>query len=148
MEPYAMSKSRASKVGKGQSAPDFDALDAYVAEVQLALNLGQWSVTTIREASDVTAWADIAPHAQAETAELRVSHDFWSQKPERQREVLVHELLHLVICRQDQIVEALEQAVGKIAWSVFESQYEDSSERSVDHIARIIAPTLGLPSFK
>ena len=75
--------------------PDrFDALEAYVAELQEALAITVWKITVIREASDVEAWADINPHEQAESAELRVSYDFWKQTPDHQREVLIHEMLH------------------------------------------------------
>ena len=69
--------------------PDrFDALEAYVAELQEALGVTVWKITVVREASDVEAWADINPHEQAESAELRVSYDFWKQTPEHQREIL------------------------------------------------------------
>ncbi len=104
-----------------QPTPDkYDALDAYVAELQVAMNVTYWKITVARDASDVEAWADINPHAQAETAELRVSHDFWKQTPELQREVLTHEMLHVVTARLDQTVEAMEEAFGKIAWAIYD----------------------------
>ncbi len=90
---------------------------------------------------------DINPHAQAETAELRVSHDFWKQTPELQREVLTHEMLHIVTARLDQTVEAMEEAFGKIAWAIYDPLYEDATERVVDHLAKVIAPGLPLPEF-
>ena len=128
--------------------PDrYDVLEAYVAELQAALNVSYWKITVARDASDVEAWADINPHAQAETAELRVSHDFWKQTPELQREVLVHEMMHVVNARLDQTIEALEEAFGKIAWAIFEPQYVNATERVVDHIAKLLAPNLPLPAF-
>ena len=125
----------------------WDDLEAYVAEIQTALNVANWKVSITREASDVDAWADINPHEQNHTAELRVSHDFWRQTPEMQREVLTHEILHLVTARLDQTVEALEDAFGKVVWAVFEPQFENATERTVDHLAKIIAPILPLPDF-
>jgi hypothetical protein len=125
----------------------WDDLESYVADLQAALNVANWKVSVAREASDVDAWADINPHEQNHTAELRVSHDFWKQTPEQQREVLVHEILHLVTARLDQTVEALEDAMGKVLWAVFEPQYENATERAVDQLARIIAPTIPLPDF-
>lgn len=130
-----------------RSVSKWDALEAYVASIQEALNVRHWEVTVTREASDVEAWADIDPHSQANTATLRVSHDFWEQKPERQREVLIHECLHLVTCRHDQVVENLEDALGKIAWATFEKQHDDAAERVVDHVARVIARWIPLPAF-
>jgi hypothetical protein len=125
----------------------FDALEAYVAELQEALNITNWKVTIAREASDVEAWADINPHEQNYTAELRVSHDFWKQTPQQQREVLTHEMLHIVTARLDQTIEALEEAFGKVVWTIFEPQYVNATERAVDHIARVLAQHLPLPAF-
>jgi hypothetical protein len=126
----------------------FDALESYVAELQEALNVANWKVSVAREASDVEAWADINPHEQNYTAELRVSHDFWRQTPEQQREVLVHEVLHIVTARLDQTVEALEEAFGKVVWAIFEPQYVNATERVVDHLAKVLAPNLPLPAFQ
>jgi hypothetical protein len=128
--------------------PDkYDALEGYVAELQVALNITYWKITVVRDAADVEAWADINPHAQAETADLRVSHDFWKQTPEHQREILAHEMLHIVTARLDQTVESLEEAFGKVAWAVYEPQYVNATERVVDHIAKVLAPNLPLPAF-
>lgn len=131
-----------------QATPDkYDALEAYVAELQAVLNISYWKITVVRDASDVEAWADINAHAQAETADLRVSHDFWRQTPEHQREVLMHEMLHVVTARLDQTVEAMEEAFGKVAWAIYEPLFEDAAERVVDHLAKVIAPSLPLPEF-
>jgi len=105
-----------------QQPDKYDALEAYVAELQAAMNVTYWKITVARDASDVEAWADINPHAQAETAELRVSHDFWKQTPEL-------------------------EAFGKIAWAIYDPLYEDATERVVDHLAKVIAPGLPLPEF-
>ena len=122
-------------------------LDSWLADAQRALNLSHWRLSVARDASDVDAWADIDPHAQNLTAELRVAHDFWRQEPEKQRLILTHELLHLATCRTDRVVETLEEALGKVAWAVYSPQYEDASERMIDHLAGIISQQLPLPNF-
>ena len=122
-------------------------LDSWLADAQRALNLSQWRLSVARDASDVDAWADIDPHAQNLTAELRVAHDFWRQEPEKQRLILTHELLHLATCRTDRVVETLEEALGKVAWAVYSPQYEDASERMIDHLAGVISQQLPLPNF-
>ena len=122
-------------------------LEEWLMESQMLLYVGDWKVTIVKDASDVDAWADIDPHAQNLTADLRVSHDFWRQEPEKQRLILTHELLHLVTCRTDRVVENLEEALGKVAWAVYEPQYEDATERMTDHLAAVIAPSLSLPEF-
>lgn len=130
-----------------QKQSKWQALEEYVADLQRALNAAEWRVTIAQEASDVEAWADINPSEVAKTAELRVSHDFWVQSPERQREVLTHEVLHLITARLDATVEALEEPLGKVAWSVFDRQYEMQTERLVDHLAILLAPSIPLPAF-
>ena len=122
-------------------------LDEWLIESQSALLIADWKVNVVKDASDVDAWADIDPHAQNLTADLRVAHDFWRQEPEKQRLILTHELLHLVTCRTDRVVENLEEALGKVAWAVYEPQYEDATERMTDHLASIVAPLLTMPEF-
>jgi hypothetical protein len=122
-------------------------LDDWLTDAQQVLQLAHWTLSVARDASDVDAWADIDPHAQNLTAELRLSHDFWRQPPDRQRLVLTHELLHLACSRTDRVVETLEDALGKVAWAVYSPQYEDASERMIDHLASVIAQQLPLPEF-
>ena len=125
----------------------FIALREWVAEAQVLLGVDSWELTIVEAASDVDAWADIDAHAQQPTADLRVSHDFWAQTPEKQRLILTHELLHLVLARYARISENLEESLGKLAWAVIEPQLEDGEERTIEHLARIIAPYLSLPAF-
>ena len=125
----------------------FAVLRAWVAEAQTVMGLDHWEVTIVEAASDVDAWADIEAHAQQPTADLRVAFDFWKQEPEKQRLILTHELLHLVLARYARIAENLEESLGKLAWAVIEPQLEDGEERTIEHLARIIAPYLSLPAF-
>lgn len=122
-------------------------VERWVAEAQDALGIAHWKIRVIQDAADVEAWADIEPHTQAQTADLRLAHDFFRQDAERQRLVLTHELLHLITCRTDRTVETLEEALGKIAWAAYEPQYTDATERMTEHLATIIAPFLPLPKF-
>jgi hypothetical protein len=125
----------------------FVALREWVNESQQVLGLDHWEITIIEAASDVDAWADIDAHPQQPTADLRVSFDFWKQSPEKQRLVLTHELMHLVVSRYARIAENLEDALGALAWAVIEPQLEDAEERAVEHMARIVAPYLSLPNL-
>ena len=125
----------------------FAALRVWVAEAQTVMGLDHWEITILEAASDVDAWADIEAHAQQPTADLRVAFDFWKQDPEKQRLILTHELLHLVLARYARISENLEESLGKLAWAVIEPQLEDGEERTIEHLARIIAPYLSLPAF-
>ena len=125
----------------------FVALRGWVAEAQVQLGVESWEITIAEAASDVDAWADIDAQSQQPTADLRVSHDFWTQTPEKQRLILTHELLHLVLARYARVTETLEDSLGKLAWAVLEPQLEDAEERATEHLARIVAPYLSLPNF-
>lgn len=115
---------------------------AWIDSALVALNLLNWTVTLADDVADIDAWADIEPHQDAATATLRLSNDFWKKSKEEKRNILTHELLHLAFARQDQLVENLAEPLGKLVWSVFEPQYDNATERTVDHIARLIAPSL------
>lgn len=128
-------------------ADRWTAVERWITDAQEALQITQWRVRVVQDAADIDAWADIDPHTQANTADLRLSHDFYRQDPEKQRLILTHELLHLVTCRTDRTVETLEEALGKIAWAVYEPQYTDATERMAEHLAAIIAPFLPLPKL-
>ena len=125
----------------------FDALHEWIKDAQAFMNIAHWEVSVQRDAAELDAWADIAPHSQALTADLRVSHDFWKQTPEKQRAVLTHELTHLIMAHADRTIDNLEDTLGKLAWSAFSPQYEDASERATEHVALIIAQQLPLPEF-
>ena len=125
----------------------FAQLKVWIIEAQTVFGLDHWEVTVVVAASDVDAWADIEAHAQQPTADLRVSFDFWKQTSEKQRLILTHELMHLVVSRYARVTENLEDALGSLAWAVIEPQLEDAEERAVEHMARIVAPYLSLPNF-
>ena len=125
----------------------FDALHEWIKDAQAFMNIAHWEVSVQRDAAELDAWADIAPHSQAFTADLRVSHDFWKQSPEKQRAVLTHELTHLIMAHADRTVDNLEDALGKLAWAAFSPQYEDASERATEHVALLIASQLPLPEL-
>ena len=122
-------------------------LGEWVAEALPILGLAHWRVRVSPAPASQDAWAEIEPHDQSDDAELFVGWDLYKQSPDRVREVLAHELIHLITCRADRAVESLEEPLGKLSWAVFESCYVDAAERSVDHLARLIAPLLPLPTI-
>ena len=133
--------SRSTKLGGLMGKQDrVEAITKWINETLILLNLQNWRVTVSSETSDIDAWADIEAHHQAQTASLRLSSDFWKKTADEKREILTHELLHLAVSRQDQIIENLQEPLGKLAWAVFEPQYDDATERTVDHLARLLAP--------
>jgi hypothetical protein len=132
---------------KHPTKPDrYAALETYVAACLPVLNLGNWKVTILTDVAPEDRYADIEPNDQAQTANLRVGNLFWAQKPDEQRLTIVHELIHLHLCRLDQTVDRLEPVLGSAAWAPWAAVYEDVYERATDAIAEILAPQVDLPS--
>ena len=132
---------------KHPNKPDrYAALEVYVAACLPVLNLGNWKVTILTDVAPEDRYADIEPNDQAQTANLRVGNLFWAQKPDEQRLTIVHELIHLHLCRLDQTVDRLEPVLGSAAWAPWAAVYEDVYERATDAIAEILAPQVDLPS--
>ena len=133
---------------KHPTKPDrYAALEAYVAACLPVLNLANWKVTILTDVAPEDRYADIEPNDQAQTASLRVGNLFWTQKPDDQRLTIVHELLHLHLCRLDQTVDRLEPVLGSAAWAPWAAVYEDVYERATDAIAEVLAPQVGLPNL-
>ena len=133
---------------KHPTKPDkYAALEAYVAACLPVLNLGNWKVTILTDVAPEDRYADIEPNDQAQTASLRVGNLFWTQKADDQRLTIVHELLHLHLCRLDQTVDRLEPVLGSAAWAPWAAVYEDVYERATDAIAEVLAPQVGLPNL-
>jgi len=132
---------------KHPTKPDrYTALEVYVTACLPVLNLRNWKVTILTDVAPEDRYADIEPNDQAQTANLRVGNLFWAQKPDEQRLTIVHELIHLHLCRLDQTVDRLEPVLGSAAWAPWAAVYEDVYERATDAIAEILATQVDLPS--
>jgi hypothetical protein len=122
-----------------------DAVAEWVASVLPSLKLSHWQVRVVDDAAPDDAHADTAPHSQATTATMRLGATFWASSSEEQRNTLTHELVHLILCRIDQLSDSLEDTLGAAGWSLWSPIWENEHERAVDAIALLIAPTL--PEF-
>lgn len=133
---------------KHPTKPDkYAALEAYVTACLPALNLSNWKIGILTDVAPEDRYADIEPNDQAQTANLRVGNLFWAQKPEEQRLTIVHELVHLHLCRIDQAVDRLEPVLGSAAWAPWAGVYEDAYERATDAVAEILAPHIEIPTL-
>lgn len=133
---------------KHPTKPDrYAALEAFVASAMPILNLANWKVTILTDVAPEDRYADIEPNEQAQTANLRVGNLFWAQKPEDQRLTIVHELIHLHLCRLDQAVDRLEPVLGSAAWTPWAGVYEDAYERATDAIAELLVPLVPIPTL-
>jgi hypothetical protein len=76
---------------------------------------------------------------------MRLGSTFWQLSAEEQRNTLVHELVHLLLCRVDQLSDSLEDTLGAVGWSLWRPIWEDEHERAVETVALLLSPQL--PSF-
>lgn len=107
------------------------------AKVQLGLN--EWRITVSKEPASDDSYAETSIHEQSQNATVHLAHKFWSMTPEEQRITLVHELIHLDTWRCSEMVDRLEDAIGSVAWAIYEPLWEDEWERLVDRHATRIA---------
>lgn len=78
-------------------------------------------------------------------AAITVSPDIFSCVPEEQREVIVHELVHVIHYGVKALVTAtVAPMIGQSAWTAFEPGLTKADEDSTDAMARAIAPLFPL----
>ena len=117
----------------------------WIALVLPLLRLSHWQVRVLDDAAPDDAHADTSPHPQATTATMRLGSTFWQLNAEEQQNTLVHELVHLLLCRVDQLSDSLEDTLGAVGWSLWRPIWEDEHERAVEAVALLLSPQL--PDF-
>jgi hypothetical protein len=132
-------------MNKSRNDDRTDRVVEWVATALPLLSLSHWTVRVSDDAAPDDAHADTAPHSQANTATIRLGASFWAQSAEEQRNTLTHELVHLLLCRVDQMSDALEETLGSAGWSLWRPLYENEHERAVDAVALLLSPHL--PTF-
>ncbi len=125
---------------------DLARVRAYVARLQPLLGLAHWRF-------DVSDELPEEPHLSAHFrrwprrsgATLRFSDEHFRDSLEEQRDTVVHELCHAVLenlcVAVSEGFDWLEQTSRAWAWERFVHE----CELTVDHLARILAPSLPLP---
>jgi hypothetical protein len=116
-----------------------DALTSYVLDAAQQLGLTDWNITVSDEPASDDAYADTEAHQQSTNATIRFGHRFWKLNPDEKRVTIVHELLHLDTWRISNMVERLEEQIGRVSWAMFEPLWEDEWERTIDRNATRIA---------
>jgi hypothetical protein len=123
------------------------ALERYISEAQQTLNLGQWKIELEDSPCEDDALAEIEVSENLWQARIRVAYGFFKEKPEEQRDTIVHELIHVHTAGIERSRDRMEKTLGELAWPVFQASMENEVERAVDALAKIVAPTLPIPEF-
>lgn len=120
---------------------------AYVDEARDLLNLSQWEIKVQDYPSADDAYADIEPHDYLWHAKLRLSEDFWKEKPEEQCKIIAHELLHLHYAGVERLVNHLEPILGGQSHEILAKVWEIEVERAADALSGPVGGLLPTPSF-
>ena len=120
---------------------------AYIDDAVSKLNLKQWTVIVSESLPPDDAYADVEASTNLWQATVRLSEDFWKEKPDSQRRIIAHELIHLHYAGVERLVEQLESSLGSIAFDIVNSIWDVESERGADALSFPLAELLPLPEF-
>ena len=111
----------------------------FAAEVISTLGLGRWRVLVMTDPSEKGTIATVTYVENRYVAELRVSRDWTSRKPEEKYEVIIHECLHLLHLRVNQVLQDLEKVTLPHQLDTAWLHYTREIEYMVDRLATYVA---------
>ena len=119
----------------------------YLAMLARNMGLRDWTLYLRPEpCEDSSHAATVSCVPGRKIANIQVAADWFEQDAAAQRHVLVHELLHVHVDQEFQLIEdALPPLVGQTAYHTFERAYRNLHEHGVDAIASVLAPHFPLP---
>ena len=116
-------------------------LQEYIWTIRDMLGLNHWDVYLAGQYSEETAMASVHPLYGRHVAAVYINRNWFSYTPEDQRNVMVHEMLHVVHNTQTDIVRVgysstmPSEKTANSMWTLFERE----TELMVDHLANMIA---------
>lgn len=124
-----------------------DKAKAYIASALPILNLRQWTVNLSESLPPDDSYADIEVSENLWTATIRLSEDFWKEKPESQRRIIAHELIHIHYAGVERLLNILQQSLGSMVYDVVDQIWDVESERGADSLSTPLGELLPLPDF-
>jgi len=135
-------------MAKGHAPEHVAYLQRYTRDLASRLGLSDWEITVSAEFSGDTAEASTwLPHAQPR-ATIRLGDCFTSHTPKYQREIVVHELLHIHLNPVNRVFELLEGQLPPPMYAYVRAMYDERQDFALDSLAPHIAqfmPELRLP---
>jgi hypothetical protein len=116
-----------------------DAIQIYIDQLKELLGLARWDIFLSLAASDETTNASVHPVYGRRVVPISVNPEWWSYSPDKQRNTLVHELLHVIHNAQTEVIRTSPTSVWM--WRTFERE----TELMVDHLAGVIDQYMPLP---
>jgi hypothetical protein len=129
-------------------------LEAYMMLLRDEMRLHHWTIflrdETPEEAEDGNrnALAYVEPDKNHYSVNVFLAADFPSQPPEKQREALVHELVHVHLRDVSTILDELSEPFGVLLFNIIVGYYHQRIELFVQEMALLIAPRFPLPEIR
>lgn len=126
-----------------------DQVVEYVTRLQDALGLASWDIAISDDPADEDDLISASIARLGEWVTWRFNWKaFFDDDPERQREAIVHELVHLHLQHTyADMLDSIERGMTNDAWQHMEPQLRRSYERTTDRLATVIAPKYDLPAW-
>lgn len=109
------------------------------------LGLKDWRFIVSDEDAPDDAYAMIDTTYGRKVAVIKVCKEFESEPDWKQRECLIHELIHCHFDGMDRIVDTISDQLHRDVWSVFYASFRREVEIGTDAIALAIAAHFPLP---
>jgi hypothetical protein len=116
-------------------------LARYIFTIAKEFGLRDWDMYLLGDPPDTeTAAASVECIYGRRKANIRVGVEFHHASPEEQREVVLHELIHVHFAQTRALIdEVLPDLLGKPAFVAFREAYRQADEHATDAIANAIA---------
>lgn len=113
-------------------------LIAYAEQCRMAFGLEEWKIW-LYEHDMPGGDANTAGHTELETRYLRATVTLLrGLKPDRAREVLRHELLHIALAWIAQVVEYAQSLLTSTQRTLIQTMYTDVEEQTIQRLARAL----------
>ena len=129
--------------GSHLSTDQVDAIEGYVRDLLLRLDLNYWHVFVARNLPPEDAQLMIEPTDGRRIAMLYIGEGWWDRDADEKRQDLTHECLHLAHHDQEECIRRFKNDngdIGEYPWSIVWSQFRVETERMVDSLSYVIAP--------
>lgn len=123
-----------------------DFLFPYIGSLTASLGLREWQIRIPNEyCDDADAWATVTRISRTMEAVIRLNDNFLEATPIRQRQVLLHELIHLWFRLTIEAREGLPDLLGQPVWLVVAARFDAAEEHAVDGLSRALVEYFPLP---
>lgn len=118
----------------------------YIDTMKPLLRLQDWNVTLTNDSpSGDDATAAIWTSNDYHTAKMYLCGTWEALASDEQRESIVHEFVHIHLCRLSMFTHKVSAQLGGQAQGLADEMHEHFLEAATDELARVIAPFLPLP---